>query len=395
MRSAPATYQPQFNPAPRRNPITTAAVLGTIGGLTLVGGALFAAHKMVQDAQKAKDAEKPKEEEEPSLSPFSGVYAQGATVSASGHVFAPPIAISMYDIATGDGEGAPTTANYPYMTRAETLVVRTADGELVPLEYFVAKADGTMYLKIDEEAVAAAGIDPSLVKVELPKGSVEERIGRLVTDLAGLAAKTAYYAAVERITKHNDNLAEPSGTRDAYVRGVLSNLVKSVDWSGAPESLRVGTVAWEVWMGVDLMGQLAYQQQRQAKNGGGGSPDEQAMAAEAEGLRSIVDKGLLMLANDRDIQQPAQQVSQGQGYGGERSPGALLVYKMKILEDQMTKSTGQYVGLMSYASSDGTNGSFVLRGSTAAKIPDTFERRNELMTKFASIAQAKYKELYG
>lgn len=246
-------------PAPRRrqqNPLTAGLVLGTLGGLAVITGGVILGKKLLADAEEKKP--KP----EPKLSPLSGVYAQGATLGAMSDKtllasIKAPIAISMYDLSTGDAINAPTTVDFPFMTRAETLVVRSAEGDMIPLEYLMILGDGGYAFKVDEEALAAGGgsAPESLFKETTAQG----QLGRLVTDLTGAAATEAYKAAYTRVSVNNDAFDEPSGTRDAYVRAVLQKLAPGVDWSESPESLAVGTAAWETWMGIDLIGQIAYQ----------------------------------------------------------------------------------------------------------------------------------------
>lgn len=257
-----------FNPAPRlRNPLTTGVGVGLLAGLALVTLGTGVAVAAVRE--KDVKPRKPKHGQVgpapgPVESSLSGVYAEGATLGAISdasvlQAIQAPVAISMYDINEGDGAAAPTTSGFPAVTRAESLVTRGRDGDLIPLEYIAVSADGSVNFQVDKDALLAGGVAVDLDADVPVAGGGQAQILRLVTGLTGGAAAHAYAKAVALVRDQNYLLDEPSGTRDDYVRQVLDELAPHIDWSEGPEGLAVGSPAWEAWMGVDLVGQVAYQ----------------------------------------------------------------------------------------------------------------------------------------
>jgi len=255
----------------QHNPLTVGVGWGLLAGL----GVLAAGTGLAMAAVKAKDTKKqlgpgpnrPKPKPSNGVSALSGVYAEGATLGAitdsavlSG--IHGPLAISMYDINEGSADGqAPTASTFPTVTRAETLVTRGTGGDMIPLEYLYVLEDGGVGFKVDLDALLAAGnamdMSGDVMVAEAPGG--QGQILRLVTDLTGPAATAAYKKATELVAEKNYLLDEPSGTRDDYVRQVLVKLAPDLDWNVQPGDLQVGTPAWATWMGVDLVGQVAYQ----------------------------------------------------------------------------------------------------------------------------------------
>lgn len=253
----------QHQPDRQRNPLTLGAGWGLLAGLGLLAAGTGVAVAVV----KAKDEKKRKELPSGPTSPtssLSGVYAEGATLGAVKDTSVlqgihGPVAVTMYDISEGDGASAPTTSSFPTVTRAESLVTRGINGDMIPLEYLVVREDGIVGFKVDKDALLAGGVAVDLDgEVQVPGGG-QARILRLVTDLTGPAAATAYKKATELVRDQNYLLDEPSGTRDDYVRQVLAQLAPAIDWNVEPQDLVVGTPAWATWMGVDLVGQVAYQ----------------------------------------------------------------------------------------------------------------------------------------
>lgn len=254
-------------PERQRNPIV-GTTLGIIGGvaLALVGTGVAVAAVRAKDTGDGK-GKKPAPAPTPGTSPLSGVYAEGATLGAIKdnavlQSIQAPVAVTMYDLNQGDGGNAPTVQTFPTTTRAESLVVRSSNGDLIPLEYLAVAPDGQTAWEVDKEALLAAGIAVDMdgdVSATFGGLSPQGRILRLVTDLTGEAAAHAYQTATALVRDENYLLDEPSGTRDDYVRRVLKKLAPDLDWSMDPTKLTVGTPAWAAWVGVDLVGQVAYQ----------------------------------------------------------------------------------------------------------------------------------------
>lgn len=259
-------FYPQWNPyhraKPRRmNPLGAGTAIGILVGVVAVSAGAYAVGKAIESRTPARTGVAP----EPSEHELSGVYVPGATLLGSpkiSSVLRLPIALTTWSLTDGDGAQAPTVAQFPSLSRAEHLVIRSRDGLLVPLEYITALPDGHVTFKVDEVALMKAGIaydvtDEIMYADGTHKGALEQ-VGRLVTDLAGPVADTAYDAASSLILEGN-RFDEPSGSRDAYVAGVLREVAPKITWPDDPSTLGVGTPRWQVWMGVSLVGQIAQQ----------------------------------------------------------------------------------------------------------------------------------------
>jgi hypothetical protein len=253
-------------PDRQRNPLAGRA-WAIVGGVALALAGTGVAVAAVRAKDTGPDGKRPSPTPKPGPSALSGVYAEGATLGAIKdnavlQSIQAPVAISMYDINQGDGKTAPTIQSFPTVTRAESLVLRSSNGDMIPLEYLTVAADGQTAWEVDKDALLAAGIAVDMdgdVSATFQGLSPQGRILRLVTDLTGEAAAHAYKTATDLVRDENYLLDEPSGTRDDYVRRVLKKLAPELDWSADPTKLTVGTPAWAAWVGVDLVGQIAYQ----------------------------------------------------------------------------------------------------------------------------------------
>ncbi len=262
MYSQPSPY---YNPpphAPRRmNPVSAGTAFGLIAGLTVLGvGTVAAARAIERSAPPVTPGPSPA----PPTGELSGVFVPGATLGGSNRIAQAirlPIAIQL------GAQGRISQSNFPLRTVAERLMIRSKEGDVVPLNDVIASPDGEVGFQIDQDTLLRMGVavpidDALLSSVNYADGEASgarEQILRLVCDLLPQVATEAYDAAVQAVEQQDALLDEPSGTRDAYVRSVLSKVKPDLPWPQDPDQLEAGSPAHRVWMGVDLVGQVAYQ----------------------------------------------------------------------------------------------------------------------------------------
>lgn len=267
-----------FNPRP--NPPTGAgvALLAGLGVLAVSGFAMANAIKaapILPRPANGKSGSGKGKADEPTPSPLSGVYAPGATVAASNFITGDlrlPAALTVFPI-TESRDGSPTQTDFSLVTQVQNLVIRSSQGDLVPLLWLTAQPDGEVAFKVDQDALLGAGIGlpmadvlPTVTYADGTAKGARTQVSRLVTDLTAEAAEIAWDFALFRVNSKNDLFDEASITLDNYTREALKTIggntqtdVDKLDWSRSPNNLVPGTPAYRTWYGVQLLGQLAYQ----------------------------------------------------------------------------------------------------------------------------------------
>lgn len=245
---------------PRPNPpISIGAGLGTLLGIgaTLLGAAGAKAlidHKLERKALPKGAA--------PDENEISQVLTPGATVGDGQLQYRFPVALNVLGVSGVEG---PTQNEFPLVTQpSPPLLLRGKEGTLIPLVYLYAMGDGEVGFKVDKDALLAKGIafdvEPEATFADGTAAGATKQVDALVTNLSPGLANYAMDEGLKRVKDHGDAYDVPGGTRDAFIRSVLKQVVPSYDWSKAP----VRANGWDprlrmLWSGVSLVAQLAYQ----------------------------------------------------------------------------------------------------------------------------------------
>jgi len=189
---------------------------------------------------------------------LSGIYAENATFLA-----APQADIQLDylgNVGLSDNREdfqVMMEGGLPQAALVQNLSIRSKDGDPVPLTSFFAMQDGQVGFVIDENHPP---VDQALVTYA--DGSREgalQQVGRLITNLNGKAADLAFSRAYLAVLNNQDIFDEPSETRDALVKSVLTELDGSQKWPDSPDNLAATDPLRAVWHGMELCAALAYQ----------------------------------------------------------------------------------------------------------------------------------------
>lgn len=256
---------------PARNPaITIGTGIGVLAGIAATGLGVWGASRLIE---KRLDSRQPvgKGGIPPEwLAEVGAVREAGGTVGTALLPVALPVALNVLGPEPSEG---PARQQFPFLTQPDVpLLIRTKPdpegNDLdVPLLYLFAQPDGEVGFRVDNDALLEAGIAfdvaPEVTYADGTQQGAFAQVGALVTNLNSDAANQAWAMAQELVSSRGFDLSEPGGTRDEYIRTVLSALVPSFDWNKGPHDIGLnanyGSSLADIWRGVDLVGQLAYQ----------------------------------------------------------------------------------------------------------------------------------------
>lgn len=255
--------------APRHNPLlgTGLAVVGVLGATAAgawIAKALIGHSKSLTPTGVLRPSTGPGGIPSKWMAEVSAALVQGATLKDGGIMAGPPFALNVRGIAGVEG---PTQQQFPYVTQPEAFWIRSKDGVAVPMLSLYTAPDGEVGLQMDLDQMGGKGIVIDEGQVIYADGTVAgtmDQTDHLITNLNPQLAQSAYAIAGKRIAEHGDAYDVPSGTRDAYVREVLSQWVPSFDWNAAPDNIPNNLGTWVssvalLWLGVSLVGQVRYQ----------------------------------------------------------------------------------------------------------------------------------------
>jgi hypothetical protein len=185
------------NPTPLVN--TLLVGLGVAG---VIGGAV-AIDKYVE--QKAKKKAKEKKEQAPAVHPLSGVWAENATLG-----------------------------NAPLVVNEVMLPIDLSfEPEVRDLQGNVGPAGGNV-------------VNSQLV--------LESLVTNLTSDTADVAYNYMLFLAAEK----GMDMSNPT-VRDEATQRTLSRVAPRVDWTKGLQPYTVGSPEFDVWLGVQMLGEIAYQ----------------------------------------------------------------------------------------------------------------------------------------
>jgi hypothetical protein len=252
------------NPAP--NPaITVGTGVGLLAGIAATGLAVWGASRLIEK-QIEDRVLKPGPGGIPPewLAEAGAVRDAGGTVGSAQLPVALPVALN---VLGRDAEEGPNAQQFPFVTQPDAPLLISAKRESaeeppmqVPLLYLFALPNGEVSFRVDQHALLESGVafDVSAM-VTYADGSQQgsfAQVNALVTNLTPDAAMQAWNMAGELVASRGFDLADPSGTRDEYIRTVLSALVPSFDWNKGPGDIGLdanfGSVLADLWRGVDL-----------------------------------------------------------------------------------------------------------------------------------------------
>jgi hypothetical protein len=258
---------------PARNPaITIGTGVGLLAGIAATGLAVWGASRLIEKKIEGA-ALKPGPGGIPPkwLDEAGAVRDAGGTVGSAQLPVALPVALN---VLGREAEEGPNAQQFPFVTQPDSPLLISAKRESpdeppmqVPLLYLFALPNGEVSFRVDQHALLESGIAFDVAPlVTYADGSQQgsfAQVNALVTNLTPDAAMQAWNMAGELVASRGFDLADPSGTRDEYIRTVLSAMVPSFDWNKGPGDIGLdanfGSVLADLWRGVDLVGQLAYQ----------------------------------------------------------------------------------------------------------------------------------------